>query len=406
MIQLQDRQSEYLETVKDRHVFACETGVGKTFLSLAHAERENAQRILVIAPPALIKGGQWKSEAEAYLEGREWKPEIEFVTYYWLQQYVKNSKGLRNDTEPFDHIILDEGHRVKNSQSLQGLGAYWLLRDMPEAKVSILTATPTPNGYHDMCNYFKMFGFTKNKTEFYKRYVNETRFKGYPEIIGYNRTDELDRLWNEISTPLVADFPFNKKLIPVNMKIPTKYIKAMATMKDENGELLDNPSKLAHYCRQACGSAPERLEWISDFIADHEDNIVIFTAYVETAKKIAEIAKKHKRKVYTITGEKKDYPRVADAPEKGTVTVVNYQAGGVGVNLQYAHLAIFAEPTYSYADYKQAIGRIYRTGQKHNCVMYLFRARNTIETAIWRAIKNKTDFNERTWADEQAEKGV
>src|SRR5690606_11697172 len=115
-----------------------------------------------------------------------------------------------------------------------------------------LSATPVPNGWISAANYFKMFGFTPNITAFKARYVNEVRYKGYPEIIGYHREDEIKALWNQISTPLkkedAIDLP-DVTEVAVPVSTPASYWKVIKERIFE-GKLLENASAFTHALRQ------------------------------------------------------------------------------------------------------------------------------------------------------------
>jgi ERCC4-related helicase len=65
-----------------------------------------------------------------------------------------------------------------------------------------------------------------------------------------------------------------------------------------------------------------------------------------------------------------------------------------GLNLQYCNQMIFYSYDYSFLNYEQMTGRIYRNGQKNNVVYTILISRGTVEEQIWHAISNKKSRDE------------
>ena len=81
------------------------------------------------------------------------------------------------------------------------------------------------------------------------------------------------------------------------------------------------------------------------------------------------------------------------------MTLVQYQSGSAGIELQYANIVVFYTPTYSYQDYSQSLGRAYRNGQTKKVTVYQFNTEKTIEEDVWDALSNKKDFSEKRYLD-------
>lgn len=373
-------------------------GLGKTKGALDLAKSTGATKIIIFAPSVLWTMRHWENEAI------KWGCSIpmEVHTYHTLQQYGKGSiSHLLPDGGKDIAIIIDEAAKTKNSQSLQGLGAFKLVRDNPNAHFYLLSGTPAPNGYQDFCNYCKMTGFVKNKTDFFDRYCITSNYRGFPEIKAYRNTGELDKWWREIAD-IKPPVIFTKEHdIWVDFPAVTDEIYAKKTRVGVlNGEryLLENASQLTHYCRQAACMTKVRRDWLENFLESTDDNVVVFVSYKLAMEDIVEIAKKLKKKVYRIDGAIKSLPDDKTAKTlKNSVTAVNYQAGGSGLNLQYANHAIFYSPTYSYADYIQARGRISRRGQDKRCTFYHLQADRSIEQDIYKCLADKSDFSIKLW---------
>jgi len=381
-------------------------GSGKTKEALTRAQFGGAKSLLIFAPTVLKTMKHWENEA------KKWGVHIpiEVQTYYRLQQYGRADleHKLPNGGKGYA-IIIDECQKVKNSQSQQGLGAFKLVRDNPDADIYLLSGTPASNGYQDFTNYAKMTSFVKNKTDFWKRYVITSNYRGFPEIATYINTAELDQWWAEIADIKAPQIFTSEHDITVDFPSVANELVAKKTrvgVLDGEKYILENASQLTHYCRQAACLTKVRQDWLEQFLDSTEDNVVVFVGYKTAMNDVLKIAKKLKKQVYQVDGDVKSLPTDAETPTlKNAVIAVNYQSGGAGLNLQYANHAVFYSPTYSYADYIQARGRISRRGQEKRCTFYHLQADKSIERDIYDCLKQKEDFSMKLWNAQYADDG-
>ena len=416
-ITLYEYQIDYLKNMPVKYIMAADTGTGKSFMALAHYDKHRyLTPLLIIAPAAKINTGDWQRDIELYFAGRI-VPEYEVYSYEkfsrvpTVEQYRKTgNKGLWRDyieRHPGGNyaVICDEVHKAKNPGSGIGKRVYEI---GSSASFFIgLSATPLPNGWIDAANYFKTFGLVKNITEFKKRYVREQRYRGFPEIIGYNFESELEQKWNRIAKPLnkqnALDLP-PITIVPVTLAAGPHYsqVKRDRLFK---GKMLDNPSSLLHALRQSI--IEPKVAWLDNFLDEASDNVVIFYNYREERDQILEMIKKsHKsRTVIRQDGDKHEVPGKDkwDGLHR-TITLAQYQSGSTGIELTYAATTVYFSPTYSYSNYEQSIGRTNRNGQTKKMTLYFLCAPTTVEREVWTALRNKTDFQERQWCDENVDK--
>ena len=408
-VKLYQYQKDYLRGMPAKAIFAADTGTGKTFMALAHYDKHAyLTPLLILAPASKISTGDWERDVEKYFAGRL-KPEIEYYSYEkysripTLKQWHKNHyDGVAKDylaRHPSGFaIIADEVHKAKNPQS--GIGKR-LFEASKSARFFVgLSATPLPNGWIDVANYFKLFGLTKNITEFKSRYVIEQKYKGYPEIIGYNHEQELQSHWNRIARPLnkqtALDLPPITS-VPVKLEAGKEYTRIR---KDRifGGLLLDNPSALLHALRRSI--VEPKVVWLENFLDEVSSNTVVFYSYKEELSQIKAMLKKSypKRQIFEQNGDKHEVPsKDSWSGLHRTITLAQYQSGSTGVEMTYADVVVYFSPTYSYSNYEQSLGRIYRNGQKNKCTFYLLCAPSTIESDVWGALRNKTDFQSKIW---------
>jgi len=191
-VTLYEYQKKYLTDLPARAIMAADTGTGKTFMALAHYARHGQMLpLLIIAPASKVRTKDWEREIDEFFDGSNMmKPEYEIYSYEKfsrnpsLKQFRDGKRAIWKQYEDKDvAIIADEVHKIKNPQSGQGKALYAL-----GAKASFfigLSATPMPNGWIDFANYSKIWGFTKNISEFKKKYCDIVTYKGFPEIRGY-----------------------------------------------------------------------------------------------------------------------------------------------------------------------------------------------------------------------------
>lgn len=411
-VSLYQFQEDYLRGLSDKHIFAADTGTGKTFMALAHYDRRAYPApLLVVAPASKANTGDWDRDIKQYFAGR-------ILPNYEIYSYEKFSRqpSIKQFRETGDRgvwadwlkrcpngyaMIADEVHKAKNPQSGVGKRVYEVALS---AKMFIgLSATPLPNGWIDAMNYYKIFGFVKNKTEFKKKYVDEVNYKGFPEIRGYHNEPELQQLWNRIAKPLSKESALDLPpvvVVPVSLPPGPGYAKVKRERIFED-KFLDNPSALLHALRQSV--IEPKLKWLDEFIEGVSDNVVIFYNYKSEREAILKLLKKnHKgRKVFRQDGEKHEVPNKHQwAGLSRTITLAQYQSGSTGIELTYAATTVYFSPTYSYSNYEQSIGRTNRNGQTKKMTLYLLCAPATIERDIWGALRNKSDFQEKQWYEE------
>lgn len=380
-------QEAYLKRLGDRPYLYAGMGTGKTRMALALAVRGGYWKVLVVTPPSVRDTKQWEVEARAVgLE--DWFDEFIVVGTTWLQKWREHRLELFKDFA----VIIDEAHRIKNPQSLQGRGAYELCRVV--RRYWLLSGTPMQN-WSEAANYAKITGLVRNKTAFYRRYIVQApayAHKGM-DIVGYKHTDELARWWSSIAARLKTEecVELPSKIVKrVSIPVPrAAYLKLIKMRMTPDGEPLDNVPKLNWVLRAEAETADKKLQWAVEKIEGLENCLV----FVNTKKAVEELGKRLKRagiKYGVWTGSKKQ------RFENYDVMIVQYQAGGTGLNLQKFNSTIFLSPCYSYSDFTQAMARTWRNGQTKRCMFYCLEANNTIDERIYKALIQKHDFDQNT----------
>lgn len=390
-MQLYPSQERYLARLGGRPYLFAEVGTGKTLMTLFRAHRSGARKVLVICPASVRDTRVWELDLEK--SGLQFD-EFEVQGFSFLQKFKTLDFNRYHDY----YVIIDEAHKIKNSQSLQGMGAWKLCAIARD--YSFLSGTPMSK-WADAVNYAKITGLVKHKTEFYRRFVVEQRSYAHKgmDIVGYRDTATLKRWWDSIALRLKAEecIELPKKQV-LNVTIPVKrkaYIGMIKNRMTEEGEPLDSAPKLTWALRKYAEVAPEKLSWVVEKV-DGLPNALIFANTIDAIEALSARLTAAGIAHGVWYGKKKD--KFADQK----VMIVQYQSGGTGLNLQQFNTTIFLSPCYSFQDYTQAVGRTYRNGQDKKCTFYQLRAAKTIDSAIYGALDEKRDFDDKLTGQPEA----
>jgi hypothetical protein len=375
-----DWQSEYLTGLPRDVIMTCDTGTGKTLLAMTHAVADLP--ILVIAPPAKVNSKDWQEI------GADMGREMAVVSF---GKVAKTGAP----TQPYI-LIVDEVHFAKSATTKRAKAVIKLATD-PNCKQFIgLSATAIPNGYSDLQTYGIIFGWWKNKTEFMRRFVLQDRSRGWPRIIGYLQEEGLKAAWNSVAYPLDKSNLKIPELINITttIKLTPKQRSGYNVLKNErvlaDGTLLDTPSKLHATLRQYLSTT--RVQALEAILDDTDEHILVFYSYNVSRDAILATAAKYGRKVYEQSGHASELPD--GTPTEPSITLLQYQSGSAGLNLQYAPISVFYDPSYSYQDMYQATGRNHRGGQTKIVRHYYLKVEKSIDTAVYKALERKEDFND------------
>lgn len=386
-IKLLPYQTDYFAHVQSNFVYDMDTGTGKTYLGLYHWRHFFPQSpLLIVAPASKINEGGWQRTIEELLGD---------VPYEAISYNIM-SRDWKKYGDRF--VIFDECHRLKNSTGKWGKSGWQLSRQ--SHGFILLSATPTPNGWEDVINYFKMFGLTKNKTQFLKRHAVMVNRFGYNEIIDWNYTDEIEKKWKSISRRLNKSDAIDLPPITfqdVLFKASPVY-KKLAKTRMLDDVPYDNMMKLRHGLRLNA-NLEAKTKYLKDFLEDTDSNVLVFYNYDDELEAIQSAV--GDKTMYICNGHEKRYPKKSEWGDvKNSVTLANYKSGSEAVEFTYATVIVYFSPTESYTDFYQSYGRSHRLGQTNKITAYKFITQATIERDIYRALNAKKDFNINLWEKE------
>ena len=375
-----------------------EVGTGKTFTALSALCELPACKVLIVAPKRVLEN-VWKKDTNYDLSKHD-------VTYLNYEKIARDKEFIKNT---YDVVVLDEVHKLKGkttktSRKFRTVNA--------KAKyVWGLTGTPVANNYADVFNIFRNMDigeFDMSYDEFISRYYYTKQLEsgtGFRfEILINPKPFMVDELMERVGKHSMVkeakdciDLPEKRTdVVYVDGMISEKYreLKDGILRTDEyektmipletlnklhqasNGFFYDDYKNVHKICENK--KLKELNEILSDMLEETERVIIVYQYQYDL------------QQLKTLK-----YDWTTDPTEFPNKQLLFIQYGqSEGLNLQYCNQMIFYSYDYSFLNYEQMTGIIYRNGQKNNVVYTILISKGTIEEKIWWAIKNKKSRDE------------
>ena len=289
-------------------------------------------------------------------------------------------------------IILDE-------QRLVGSGA-WVKAFLKLAKNNkwiMLSATPGDT-WMEWANLFIAHGFYKNRTDFSRQHVVYSSFTKFPKIDRYVDTWKLEQYRRQ----LLVDMPYQRHTTRVMHTIPVDFDKTLfqTMFKDRWNPYEEKPigevGELFALLRRLVNSDASRIQAIKDIHEKHP-RIIIFYNHNHELQALRELASGLGVVVSEWNGHK--HQPVPDT--QSWLYLVQYSAGAEGWNCIETDTIVFYSLTYSYKLFEQSQGRIDRLNTPFSVLhYYILRSNSMLDGSIWKALKNKKNFNEKALVKE------
>ena len=423
MIQLYEHQKRALEQTagRSRCAYYLEMGLGKTFVGSEKLKELNAKVNLVVCQKSKVQ--DWvdhfrtyypeyrtydatsnkKDEKRHYFYGfwmtyrnGSFFPSIIVINYdlLWRRQDLMD---LRDFT-----LLLDESSLIQNPSAKR---SRFILKMHPE-NVILLSGTPTGGKYERLWSQLHLLGWPISRKLYDQTYMVwdyiENWQTGYriPVVKGYKNIPRLKEKMREygcifMKTEECFDLPQQQDmLIKVNASSDyTKFMKHRYLQMSNGVELVGDTTLTARlYARQLCGQySKDKLSAVADLIDSTGDRLIIFynfTAEMEMLRKLC-----GDRPVSIVNGSTKDLRAYEEHSD--SITLIQYQAGAHGLNLQKARRIIYYTLPESSELFEQSRKRIHRIGQDQTCFYYIPVCKGSIEEKILQALKMRRDYNDK-----------
>lgn len=259
----------------------------------------------------------------------------------------------------------------------------------------LLSATPGDQ-WSDYIPVFVANGFFKNKTDFTSKHCVYSRFTKYPKIERYVGEKVL-KIYLDSILVIMKD---NRKTIRHVKYEIVDYDRDLykTVMKDrwdpyENCPIQET-GKLLYLLRRVANSHPDRIKKVKE-IVQRQSKCIVFYNFNYELDLLRDMCEEMKVRYSEWNGKvHQEIPKT-----KRWVYLAQYAACCEGWECRTTDTIIFYSQNYSYRMIEQASGRIDRMNTPY-LQLYYYHLRSTapIDLAIYRAISNKKNFNERAFS--------
>jgi SNF2 family DNA or RNA helicase len=404
MINLYPHQKAALNATEgqNRVAYYLDMGLGKTFVGAEKAVRMGSDVILVVCQKSKVR--DWVEHFKdnyTNLKVFDLTNKIDFSTFsgqlqplhavwkcvavinyelIWRRPKLKNLKDFT--------LILDESSLIQNTTSKR---CKFILKMNP-ANVILLSGTPTGGKYENLWSQLHLLGWDISEKLYNTHYVNWKKINvgGFIHKVvnkddPYKNTERLKQKMREhgavfMKTEDVFNLP-EQNFIQIN--VPTtkeykKFTKDKLITVNEIELVGDSILSFRLYQRQLCTAYnPNKVEAFKDLLESTQDRLIVFYNFNCELESLKAVCEALQRPVSLVNGSVKDL--TAYEKESDSVTLVQYQAGAMGLNLQKANKIVYFSLTEESELFEQSKKRIHRIGQNRPCFYYLLICNNSIE---------------------------
>lgn len=414
-----EHQKAALEQTKDQNrvAYYLDMGLGKTFVGSEKMHDLDAKVNLVVCQKSKIQ--DWLDHFKEYYTIRAYdltKPK-ELSEFHGIAMGERfHCVGVINYDLIFRRpelsqlkdftLMLDESSLVQNEMSKR---SKFILKKLNPKNVILLSGTPTGGKYEKLWSQCRLIGWKISKEAFWSTYVNfhwEDN-EGFPRKVvdGYKNVERLKRKLREhgavfMKSEEVFDLPAQ---INSRIYVPTiseyRKFKKDSIVKCQNIEFVgDTILTKRLYERMLCGFANKnKLNALRDLLESTDDRVIIFYNFNNEFAAITDLLAELERPMSYVNGDIKtleDYELYDNS-----VTLIQYQAGSMGLNLQKANKIVYFTPTDTSELFEQSKKRIHRIGQERTCFYYYLICRNSIEEKIYRTLAMRKDYTEKLYEE-------
>lgn len=392
-IDLYPTQIEAIEKMHNGCILDGGVGSGKSRTALAYVYFKELKGMLRVNG----KGDWWypKVQKDVYIittakkrDSLEWEKEA--IPFLKMNCIIDSWNNIKKYSKVYGAIFIFDEQRVVGS------GA-WVKAFLKIARANrwiLLSASPGDT-WSDYIPVFVANGYFKNKTEFNTKHVVYKPFRNYPVIDHYINEELLLYYKSRLLVKLDSQRVIDKQ----RFKIACEYDKMLyrKIWKDRWNPYDDCPieetGKLCYLLRRCVSEDKDRINKLKT-ILDQHPKAIIFYNYSFELHLIQKKCKEWKIKYAGWNGESHDPLPTG----KQWVYLCQYTAASEGWNAITTDTIIFYSLSYSYKQMLQAAGRIDRSNTPFKLLYYYYLySYSPIDLAIQKALKNKKNFNEKSF---------
>ncbi len=308
-------------------------------------------------------------------------------------------------------LLLDESSLIQNEKAKR---SKFVLKMNP-ANVILLSGTPVSGKYENLWSQIHLLGWPISNDLYNRQYVNwETvEINGFPmrRVNPENPYRNVDRLKAKLrehgafflKTEECFTLPTQNF---VTVHIPTipqyrKFRKHKVVIAPDGSELIGDTTLTERlYSRQLCGHYNQhKVQAFIDLLNSTNERLIVFYNFNAELAVLTEAVKAAERPLSFVNGHVKDL--TAYEEQSDSVTLIQYQAGAMGLNLQKANKVIYFTLTDKSELFEQSKKRIHRIGQNLPCFYYLLICKNSVEELVLKTLEQRRDFTDELFKESE-----
>lgn len=378
-------QKEALAKMHDGCILWGGVGSGKSRVALGYyVMTEQHEDIYVITTAKKRDSLDWQGEAAKFGIGKELNATLAGVLT------IDSWNNIEKYVDVKDAFFIFDEQRVVGS----GKWVRSFLKIAKKNRWVMLSATPGDT-WLDYIPVFVANGFYKNRTQFKREHVIYEPFSKYPKVRDYVGIQKLARLRSEV----VVHMKYAHEAVRRPRTIWVDHDKDLLrrVQKDRwhvyEERPLKNMAELFYVMRKVVNSDPSRLSALLELLENCKRLVVFYNFDYEL-----EILRSLQNAYMFAEWNGHKHQPIPDT--ETWVYAVQYTAGSEGWNCTVTNSMAFWSLTYSYKQWEQAHGRTDRMNTPFSELLYYnFRSRSMIDSAIYKALSEKKNFNESAYGD-------
>ena len=306
-------------------------------------------------------------------------------------------------------LVCDESSYLQHKTAKQTKA----ILKMQPSNVILLSGTPTAGKYENLWTQAKLLGWNISEDLYNRQYVNWKTVESdgfFHKIVDmedpYKNVERLKQKFRDhgavfMKTEEVFDLP-EQTFITVTVPTSKEYRKFMRNsivQLDDGVELIgDQIFTKRLYARQLCGMySQDKLDAFKELIQSTNDRVIVFYNFKQEMAELQCILWDLNRPCSWINGDKKDLEAYENHSD--SVTLVQYQSGAVGLNLQKANKMIYFSLPERSDLFEQSKKRTHRIGQERPCFYWIMMCEDSVEELIYDTLKERKDFTDELFVE-------
>lgn len=420
----------FFSTYRKVSVLACEQGLGKTIIAMSDSMMHNYKLTVVITTatskwnwfedltdvgksPSDIHWGfdpRWFTvlDGKKTLRANKDEERIILINYDMLHKF-----GNELIQKKPQHIIIDECHKIKNRDSKRSKRVIDVCKTT-NAKVSLLSGTPSPNRTVDFYNYLKVanhpYGY--NYYKFLNNFAETIETKFGKQIVGAKNTPQLNRAISNLmirkTKAKCLDLP-EKKYIKINFELheyKEMYEKMLEDFLRSNKKYSSGQELAIHSLNKLIAKAKvkDAIELIDTILEEDNTSMLDNGKEVTTKKKVA-IYTTYQEPIQMLKAHYKDACVVIDGTvdsskrmqvvkefrfnDKVNLFIGQTEAAGESLNMTFCNDLILLNYLFTRSGIDQITDRFHRIGLKKMLNVYMTTCRDSIDEALYSLFTRK-----------------